>query len=450
MGSRFLVQTLVRSNALQSVRSHNLLWSLLFVLLPLGATADDYRLGPQDRLRVKVVEWRVGKTEYFDWEVFAGEYAVNASGIVSLPLIGSLPAEGTTADEFAAAVAETLQKRAGLPKRPEAAVEIIQYRPIYVVGSVERPSEYAYRPGLTVLQAVSLSGGFFRQTEAGLIRLERDRLTAAGAHESARLEIRRVLVRRARLAAELADRTQIAAPQELSNDADVDRLIADELAVMNARNDSMRSQLAAHSELIGLFSKEIESLQQKIAVQDKQISLARRELRSVGSLVEKGLAVSSREFALERTVADLESKMLDYTTAALRARQEISKADRDASDLRAERKAKVVTEIQETEVALDQLRARLATAQGLVNEATTVAPRLVLDRSLQTKQGMAFWIVRRNGINAVKFVVDENAIVEPGDVVGVESGPGEDLSARRPSLSAASEGSNSHSQSGGN
>jgi polysaccharide biosynthesis/export protein ExoF len=445
-----LIQTQTPSCALQSFRRHALLWTLLFTLLPIGATADEYRLGAQDRLRVKVVEWRAGKTEYFNWEVFAGEYAVSASGIVSLPLIGSLPAEGRTTDEFAVTIAETLQKRAGLPNRPEATVEIIQYRPIYVVGSVERPGEYAYRPGLTVQQAISLSSGFYRQTEPGLMRLERDRITAVGSYENARLETRRAMVRRARLAAELAESTRISVPEQLRDDADIPRLIADETAVMNARRDALRSQLAANAELKNLFSKEIESLEQKIAVQDKQIALARRELKNVGTLVEKGLAVSSREFALERTVADLESKMLDYTTATLRARQEISKAERDATDLKADRKAKIVTEIQETEAALDQLKARLAMAQSLANEATTTAPQLALDRSLQTAQRFSFWIVRRNGSNAVKIAVDENAAVEPGDMVRVEQAAGDDRSAGWPSLRAASDSPNGHPLSGAN
>jgi polysaccharide biosynthesis/export protein ExoF len=447
MSSRLLVQAQTSSCPLRSFKRRALVWTLLFWLLPLGVTADEYRLGAQDKLRVKVVEWRAGKTEYFNWDVFTGEYAVSASGIVSLPLIGSLPAEGMTTDEFAATVAETLQKRAGLANRPEAAVEIIQYRPIYVVGNVERPGEYAYRPGLTVQQAVGLSSGFYRQTESGFVRLERDRITAVGTYETARLEMRRALVRRARLTAELAESARIAVPEQLHNDADAPRLIADETAVMNARRDALRSQLAANAELKTLFSKEIESLEQKVAVQDKQIALARRELKNVGTLVEKGLAVSSREFALERTVADLESKMLDYTTATLRARQEISKADRDANDLKAERKATLVAELQETEAALDQLKARLVTAQSLANEATSIAPRLALDRSLQTAQRHSFWIVRRN---AVKIAVDENAVVEPGDVVRVEQVAGEDLSTARPSFSAASDTPNPHPPSGAN
>jgi polysaccharide biosynthesis/export protein ExoF len=415
-----------------------LLCALGMTVLPIRATADDYRLGPQDKLRIKVVEWRAGSAEYFDWGVFANEYAVSASGTVSLPLIGSLPATGRTTEEFAASVAETLQKRAGLSRRPEASVEIVQYRPIYVVGTVQHSGEYPYRPGLTVLQAVGLAGGVFQQAGMESGRMEKDRIAAQGAHEIARLEARRLLVRRARLAAELDETMQIATPEELRNDSDVARLIADETAVKNARSEALKSQLLAYSEIRSLFSREVEALEQKIEVQNRQIALARREQQTISALVSKGLAVTSREFGLERTLADLESKLLDYTTAVLRARQEISKAERAADDLKAERKAKIVAEKQDTEAQIDQSKARLATALSLISEATVATPQLLLDK-LPTKPTTVFSIIRRVVGNTVKSVVDDTAMIEPGDVVQVDQVIGESASSGQSSMSAARE-----------
>ncbi|MGO4526461.1 polysaccharide biosynthesis/export family protein [Microvirga sp. 2MCAF35] len=442
-----LIRT-IRS-AVQSVKGSFILWIIFLLILPGEAAAAEYRLGPQDKIRIKVAEWRAGKSEYFDWGILMGEYTVNASGSVALPLLGNLSAKGLTVDELAKLVAETLQMRAGIPNRPDAAVEIVQYRPIYVVGSVQQPGEYAYRPALTVLQAIGLSGGLYRQTESGLIRLERDRVTAIGSYESARLEMRRLLVRRERLATELASGSQIPIPDDLRDDPDASRLIADEVAVMNTRSDALRSQLAANAELKDLFSKEIVNLEQKVAAQERQIAIARRELQTVGGLVEKGLAVNSREFALERTLADLESKMLDYTTAILRARQEVSKADRDATDLQAERKAKIESERQETEAAIDQLKSRLSTSQSLINEATSVAPRLLMERMEATRQ-ITFWIVRRGDSSTVRISADADTTVEPGDVIQVEQSSTTDARADWPDRNAVSMDSNMQSRSKAN
>jgi hypothetical protein len=248
--------------------------------------------------------------------------------------------------------------------------------------------------------------------------------------------MRRLLARRARLAAELAESTVIETPVELSDDPDAGKLIGDELAVMNARQDEFRSQITANAELKSLLLKEIEALEQKIAVQDRQIALARRERQTISTLVEKGLAVSSREFMLEREVANLESKMLDYTTAMLRARQEVNKADRDASDLKGERKAKIVSEMQQTEASVDQIDARLAMARSLVYEASNIAPQLLLKR-LQTKQTHALWIVRGRGSNAIEVKADENTVVSPGDVVRIELAADSKFSEGSAALSAA-------------
>ncbi|MXQ13566.1 polysaccharide biosynthesis/export family protein [Microvirga makkahensis] len=410
------------------------------LVLPIRATADDYRLGPQDKLRIKVVEWRTDKAEYFDWAVFANEYSVSASGTVSLPLIGSLPAAGRTTEEFATSIAETLQQRAGLSRRPEATIEIVQYRPIYVVGAVQNSGEYPYRPGLTVLQAIGLAGGVLQQVGMEAGRMEKDRITAQGVHESARLEARRLLVRRARLAAELDGTMQIATPEELRNDAEVARLIADETAVMNARSEALKSQLLAYSEIRSLFSREVEALEQKIEVQNRQITMARREQQTVSALVAKGLAVSSREFGLERTLADLESKLLDYTTAVLRARQEISKAERAAADLKAERKAQIVADKQDTEAQIDQSKARLATSLSLINEATVTMSQFLFDKTA-ARPTTVFSIIRRVGGSTVKSVADESATIEPGDVVQVDQAVGEPASSGQSSISAASKDS---------
>ncbi|NJO53433.1 MAG: polysaccharide export protein [Bacteroidales bacterium] len=189
------------------------------LLLAAPALSEPYRLGPQDKLRIKIIEWRAGKGDYYEWTPLNTEYIVNAAGAVSVPLVGEVIAADKTTEEIAAAISDALQQRAGLVGRPHTAVEVIQFRPIYVTGEVERPGEYSFRPDMTVLQLVSLAGGIRRTTEAGLMRLERDRIVAAGQLESARLDLRRNLVRRARLQAEIANADEIRMPPNCSRTA---------------------------------------------------------------------------------------------------------------------------------------------------------------------------------------------------------------------------------------
>jgi polysaccharide export outer membrane protein len=39
-------------------------------------------------------------------------------------------------------------------------VEVINYRPIFLLGEVSRPGQYPYQPAMTVVTAVAVGGGF--------------------------------------------------------------------------------------------------------------------------------------------------------------------------------------------------------------------------------------------------------------------------------------------------
>jgi protein involved in polysaccharide export with SLBB domain len=393
--------------------------SLCIVLLPFSALADAYRLGPQDRLRIKVVEYRAGKGETFEWTALNADYAVNPQGAVSIPVLGDVPAAGKTTEEFSETVSDTLQKRAGLENRPAVSVEVITFRPVYLLGDVQTPGEYAYRPGLTVLQAVSLSGGFYRLPDTGLLRLGRDQINASGDLTSARLDLRRAFARRARLEAELAGATAIDVPPELRNDKDADRLMAGETAVMRARSDALQSQLTSLAALKDLYTKEVEELDRRLANQNEQIDLTQRDLNNIGSLLQKGLSVNARQLALEKELSDLRGQMLDLQTASVRARQEISKAERDALDLQKAFKSNTETELQGTRSQIDQLTVKLKTADALIAETETSATQLATERSAEPTR--SFFISRKSGDQIVETEVDANAAVEPGDVIRVKS-----------------------------
>ena len=116
-----------------------------------------------------------------EWPDLAGEYTVSAEGSVSLPLIGDIKAAGLHVKELAQEISDQLQRRAGGAERPLAAVEIVQFRPFSIVGDVQHPGEYPYRPGLNVLQAIGIAGGYYRSDLGlGLLRLDRDIALAKG------------------------------------------------------------------------------------------------------------------------------------------------------------------------------------------------------------------------------------------------------------------------------
>lgn len=108
----------------------------------------EYRLGSGDRLRVIV----------FGEDMLSGEYTVDGSGAVSLPLIGEVRGGGLTLREFQRAVEAALSE--GYLNDPRVSAEVLNFRPFYIMGEVREPGEYPYTSGLTVVNAVATAGGF--------------------------------------------------------------------------------------------------------------------------------------------------------------------------------------------------------------------------------------------------------------------------------------------------
>ena len=117
----------------------------------LNQSATDYQLGPGDKIRVTI----------FGESDMSGEYQVDGSGMVRLPLVGTLQAKGATAPALEQEIAAALE--AGYIKNPRVNVEITLYRPFYIIGAVNRPGQYPYVDHMSALNAVALAGGFTDQ-----------------------------------------------------------------------------------------------------------------------------------------------------------------------------------------------------------------------------------------------------------------------------------------------
>lgn len=112
------------------------------------ATIQPYRLDSGDRLRVTV----------FDQPNLSNTYAVDQAGYIAFPLVGQVAARGATITQLEGALARKLKQ--GFLRDPDVTIEIDRYRSIFVMGQVGQPGQYAYVPGMTILNAIAVSGGF--------------------------------------------------------------------------------------------------------------------------------------------------------------------------------------------------------------------------------------------------------------------------------------------------
>ena len=117
-----------------------------------------YHLDAGDKLRVVV----------YGQEGLTNTYAIDASGAITMPLIGAVPARGRTPAGLAAEIGSRL--RNGYIREPSVAVEIDSYRPFFILGEVAAPGQYPYVPNMSVESAIAIAGGFTP-------RARRDRVT---------------------------------------------------------------------------------------------------------------------------------------------------------------------------------------------------------------------------------------------------------------------------------
>src|SRR4030095_9041127 len=112
-----------------------------------AAAAAPPQLQPGDKISINV----------FGEDKLSGEYEINQSGQISLPLAGTLEAVGLTQAELEQALAKKF--RSEYLRNPKVTVTIATLQPFYLMGEVEKPGEYQYRSGLNVLTALAIAGG---------------------------------------------------------------------------------------------------------------------------------------------------------------------------------------------------------------------------------------------------------------------------------------------------
>lgn len=383
---------------------------------------DEYTLGPQDKVRIKVYEWRASRDVIFEWTALNDEFTVSAGGSLSLPFTGEIRAAGLTPNALAYAIGDRLMRNMGLGRRPDAAAEVVQYRPFYIVGHVMQPGEFPYRPELTVLQALSIAGGL-RTREENIARFEREVIQGRGDVGILGLENINLLARKARLEAELKDAEDIQFPKSLVSRRD-DRAVAllmdQERSILKARREGQRTQIRALENLREFLQKELGSLDAQLVFHDRQIGSIQKELADVSKLVSKGLAAAPRELNLERALTQYQSERLTAETGLLRARQEVSRTEIAILELRNRYKNEITVELRQTQADLDALARRAETAVELLHDSEISAPRLLAREREATRAKPVYTIVRSTDGRSETLPATEASAIMPGDTLKVE------------------------------
>ena len=125
----------------------------------------DYRLGIGDKVRMSV----------FREPDMSGEFSVGPNGTIALPLIGETPAVGRRVEEVASDA--TARYGAGYLRTPQVNMEVIGFRPFFILGEVTAPGQFPYSIGLTAFNAIATAQGFTPRADRYTVHIRREGAT---------------------------------------------------------------------------------------------------------------------------------------------------------------------------------------------------------------------------------------------------------------------------------
>ncbi len=141
---------------------------LVFSLLAGPSLADEneqrsgYQLGPGDKIFVSV----------FNQDDLSGEYTINGSGEFVMPLIDKVLADGLTIAELSDVIVNKLKPDYLL--NPQVSIEVLNFRPYYIIGEINSSGSYPYVEGMTFLNAVAIAGGFTYRARKKYVLVKRE------------------------------------------------------------------------------------------------------------------------------------------------------------------------------------------------------------------------------------------------------------------------------------
>ncbi len=404
MGRRNLLRSIMRLPA-AAIAS--------LILLNAGAALGAPLL-PNTKIRLTIVQWMPTKGTYEQLATVGGEFTVSEEGTISVPLLGSVSVENMDEAALAPIIAKRLKEKIGLVDEPAATVEILNYPPIYVVGDVAKPGEYQFRTGVTVLQALAMSGGQLRTVDT--LQSSQDTTRLLGVLKEIDDGLVRSSAKIERLEAEMAGEKTITPREDRSKaDAFTTAIYKQEDVIFSTRANELTRQSNTLSGLRDLLSDEIDVLQEKIKSTDANINSAQQQLDSTIALVERGALVATRQAEAERMMRNYQNDRLDLTVAIMRARQSISQTTRDLEGLYDKRQTEVAAELQSERATMTQLKLKRDTNRNLLID--TLSSGSASQQNEQQK--LEFDIVRRVSGNISEIDASETTAMLPGDVLKV-------------------------------
>lgn len=365
-----------------------------------------YRAGTGDTINVVI----------YGEDKLSGRFRISPSGTISYPLLGEIAVANLSTPEIGRRIAAALAER--VPVGGVPSVEIAEYAPVFVLGNVDKPGPYQYRPGMTALELVALGGGEKRAGSGDTVMVQ----IIAAEQELVDLRIMRwsEMIRKARTQAEIAGREfdgkVPVVGGELVAAGTRQSIIDNEVSLFRVRRTIFAEQQKALAAQRASYDQEIVSLEEGIVLHDEEVRLLEQEVQTQEGLFNKGLAVQPRLLAVKRELSSTRRNALELRSFLARAHQRQLEVDQKIAELRDQwvrDNAMALAELDITTARRDEkIAASIATLTELRGQSGNAREA--------ERRASVFTVTRLDSGRYVTRTISELDPVQPRDILRIE------------------------------
>ena len=357
---------------------------------------------------------------------------VQPDGAIAFPLVGALAVEGLTPSQLRSAVQTQLAKKIYRQRAndgremlmviqpEEVSAAVVAYRPIYVTGDVLKAGEQTFLPKMTVRQALALAGG--TDVSARFGRPTRDLSALRVDFELAWVDFASATAKIARATAELTGANELGKVDFPTGPLPRERLAE----IERSENAIFQARQADYQREHDFLKSTVDQADERIAVVEKQQAEEEQgsradtlELKRLVELLSKGQETNPRVTDARRALLLSSTRALQVNVELLELKRQKSDSVRKAQHFEDERRIALLKELEEATSAKTIAQIKI---QGLELELRLGPPTAV---GIEDNTPRTIEVVRQGTGNRSKFLVDEDYVLMPGDVINVTLQPPE-------------------------
>jgi polysaccharide biosynthesis/export protein ExoF len=343
-----------------------------------------------------------------------GEYSVQQDGNLFLPLLGPTAVAGKTTQQVEDAMRRAFERTFG--RQAKISLIITEREPVYVMGPVGRPGAFKYSPGMTVLHAIALAGGFEGASADVMQYLEAMRETERVQKTVERLKV--LLARQAVLMGEHLGQPVEVPPRliELAGAAGAETLLADITRMRTQTAASRDAQITGLDAVISATRKELKSLQARAVLTQANIDARQERLNDLSDLRDRGSGNGFVLLQARTDVGDVQERLQEVWVAVSRAELKLVQAEQEKVKILTDAGIERDRDLFQTESEIAHELVALGMSRHLVSTITKKSYNLP-----GAKPDVNFRIVRRSSSGPIDLAGEETTPLMPGDLINISN-----------------------------